>query len=161
MMMPRPEVFDSLPVRATAQRYGDRSVRGVSHLTFMVRDLERMSTFMCEGLGASEVYDSKDRNFSLSREKFFVLGGVWIAAMQGDPPSTRSYQHVAFRVDQDDLAGYRKRLVAIGAEVLPPRPRVDGEGLSLYVYVRLNHSILPGRRGKTCFSIKPLILNRF
>ncbi len=37
---------------------------------------------MCKGLGAREVYDSHSRTFSLSREKFFLLGGVWIAAME-------------------------------------------------------------------------------
>ena len=56
---------------------------GISHLTFLVRDLDRMARFMCEGLGAVEVYDSNGKNFSLSREKFFVLGGVWVAAMEG------------------------------------------------------------------------------
>ena len=71
-------------------------MNGISHLTFLVKDLDRMATFMCEGLGAVEVYDSKAKNFSLSREKFFVLGGVWIAAMEGVPPVERSYQHVAF-----------------------------------------------------------------
>ncbi|MEZ0471230.1 FosX/FosE/FosI family fosfomycin resistance thiol transferase [Luteimonas salinilitoris] len=59
-------------------------MEGISHITFVVRDLERMAVFLCEGLGAHEVYDSAGRNHSLSREKFFVLGGVWIAAMEGD-----------------------------------------------------------------------------
>lgn len=98
-----------------------------------------MARFMCEGLGAVEVYDSNGKNFSLSREKFFVLGGVWVAAMEGMPPAERSYQHVAFRVQQDDLSQYRERLERIGAEVLPSRSRVPGEGESLYVYDFDNH----------------------
>ena len=61
-------------------------IQGVSHITFIVRDLERMATFLCDGLGAHEVYDSEKQNFSLSREKFFDLGGLWIAAMEGEPP---------------------------------------------------------------------------
>lgn len=64
---------------------------GISHLTFLVRDLDRMAKFICDGLGAVEIYDSNGKNFSLSREKFFVLGGVWIAAMEGIPPAERSY----------------------------------------------------------------------
>lgn len=114
-------------------------MNGVSHLTFLVADLERMASFLCTGLGATEVYDSQGRNFSLSREKFFVLGGVWIAAMEGVPPASRSYQHVAFRVHQEDIAQYRERLERIGAEVLPSRPRIPGEGESLYVYDFDNH----------------------
>ncbi|WP_426699862.1 FosX/FosE/FosI family fosfomycin resistance hydrolase [Rhodanobacter sp. Col0626] len=114
-------------------------MKGISHLTFVVRDLKRMATFMCEGLGANEIYDSAAQNFSLSREKFFVLGDIWVAAMEGDPPAERSYQHVAFSVDDEDLPGYRLRLLAIGVEIRPPRGRVDGEGQSLYFYDFDNH----------------------
>lgn len=112
---------------------------GISHLTFLVKDLDRMAMFMCSGLGAAEVYDSNGKNFSLSREKFFVLGGVWVAAMEGVPPAERSYQHVAFRIRQEELSQYRTRLESIGAEVLPSRSRVPGEGESLYVYDFDNH----------------------
>lgn len=114
-------------------------MHGISHITFIVSDLHRMARFLCEGLGAREVYDSAERNYSLSREKFFVLGGVWLAAMEGTPPAERSYQHVAFRVDEADLPAYRARLEALGAEVRPPRPRVEGEGQSLYVHDFDNH----------------------
>jgi catechol 2,3-dioxygenase-like lactoylglutathione lyase family enzyme len=112
---------------------------GISHLTFIVKDLDRMATFLCDGLGAVEVYDSYPKKFSLSREKFFVLGGVWIAAMEGAPPDDRSYQHVAFRVSEAELAFYRERLERIGAEILPSRSRVPGEGVSLYAYDFDNH----------------------
>ena len=42
-------------------------IEGISHVTFLVRDLDKMAMFLCEGLGAEEVYDSKHKNFSLSR----------------------------------------------------------------------------------------------
>lgn len=115
------------------------SVRGISHVTFIVSDLGRMARFLCEGLGAEEVYDSTERNYSLSREKFFVLGGVWLAAMEGDAPAQRSYQHVAFRVDESELDPCRDRLRALGCDLLPARPRVEGEGQSVYVYDFDNH----------------------
>lgn len=114
-------------------------MEGISHITFVVRDLERMATFLREGLGAREVYDSAARNFSLAREKFFVLGGVWLAAMEGEPPAGRSYQHVAFRVGESELPLYQARLEALGVEVRPPRKRVEGEGLSLYFHDFDNH----------------------
>lgn len=114
-------------------------MEGISHITLVVRDLERMASFLCEGLGAEEVYDSADRNFSLSREKFFLLGGVWLAAMEGIPPAERSYQHVAFRIQEAKLPLYEARLAALGVDIKPPRPRVDGEGLSLYFYDFDNH----------------------
>jgi fosfomycin resistance protein FosX len=96
-------------------------IQGISHITFIVRNLERMAIFLCERLGAVEVYDSNDRNFSLSREKFFVLGGVWLAAMQGESPTERSYRHLAFKVEEDELPGFQAKQQAPGADVMPPR----------------------------------------
>ena len=114
-------------------------MNGISHIPFIVRDLDRMAAFLCEGLGACEVYDSSNRNFSLSREKFFVLGGIWFAAMEGEPPTERSYQHVAFAVHEPELPMYQARLEALGVEIRPPRNRIEGEGQSLYFYDFDNH----------------------
>jgi len=114
-------------------------IEGISHVTFVVRDLDRMATFLCEGLGAEEVYDSLGRNFSASREKFFVLGGVWIAAMEGEPLGERSYRHLAFKVSAQALPEFEQRLRALGVEIKPPRARVEGEGASLYFYDFDNH----------------------
>lgn len=80
-------------------------ISGLSHITFVVRDLERARTLWCDGLGAQEVYDSADRTFSLSREKFFMLAGIWIAVMEGEP-GTRTYRHVAFQVPEDEIKEY-------------------------------------------------------
>jgi catechol 2,3-dioxygenase-like lactoylglutathione lyase family enzyme len=114
-------------------------MKGISHITFIVRDLDRMAAFLCEGLGAREVYDSSAHNFSLSREKFFLLGDTWLAAMEGESPLERSYQHVAFAVSESDLPIYQARLQALGVEIRSPRSRVEGEGLSLYFYDFDNH----------------------
>lgn len=108
-------------------------ITGISHVTFVVRDLDRSAKMWCEGLGAEEVYDSTLRNFSLSKEKFLVLGGVWIALMEGEP-SLRSYRHVAFQIDEGELSKCEARLRSLGVEIKPPRPRVPGEGVSLYFY---------------------------
>ncbi len=115
------------------------AVQGISHITFIVRDLERMALFLCTGLGASEVYDSHNQNFSLSREKFFLLGGVWLAAMEGEPAAQQTYQHVAFKIQESDVPRYTATLQALGVEIRPPRSRVDGEGQSLYFYDFDNH----------------------
>ena len=93
-----------------------------------------MAIFLCQGLGATEIYDSAGHDHSLSREKFFLLGGVWIAAMEGDPPTQRSYRHVAFSVNDADLPRYEADLLALGIEFRSPRNRVSGEGRSLYFY---------------------------
>ena len=108
-------------------------ITGLSHLTFVVRDLERSARLWIEGLGAKQVYDSGDQFHSRSPERFFLLGGIWIALMQGEPGS-RSYRHAAFEVAADELPAFETRLRALGAEVQTPRPRIEGEGVSLYFH---------------------------
>ena len=115
------------------------SIQGISHITFIVRDLERMSRFLCEGLGAQEVYDSGPKAFSSSHEKFFVLAGTWIAAMEGEPSTERTYRHLAFKVLPGDLPKFETKLRELGVEIKAPRSRVDGEGESLYFYDFDNH----------------------
>ncbi|MGH8049988.1 MAG: FosX/FosE/FosI family fosfomycin resistance hydrolase [Arenimonas sp.] len=114
-------------------------IEAISHITFIVKDLERTAKFLCEGLGASEVYDSRGKNFSLSREKFFVLAGIWLAVMEGIPPTERTYRHLAFKVRPETLPLFEQRLSSLGLEVKPPRARVEGEGESLYFYDYDNH----------------------
>ncbi len=109
-------------------------VQGLSHITFIVRDLDRMARLLCDGLGAEEVYDSAGADFSLSREKFFLLGGVWLAAMEGKPPTERTYRHVAFKVDDAELPIFEARLRTLGVDIRSPRSRVEGEGRSLYFH---------------------------
>lgn len=110
------------------------SVQGISHITFVVKDLERAKQFFCDGLGAEEVYDSSEKKFSISKGKFFVLGGVWLAAMEGEPSTDRTYRHFAFHTTDDELPRLEERLRTIRIEFKPPRPRVLGEGQSLYFY---------------------------
>ncbi|PIE55846.1 MAG: FosX/FosE/FosI family fosfomycin resistance thiol transferase [Desulfobulbus propionicus] len=114
-------------------------MQGISHITFVVKNLERMAMFLCEGLGAKEVYDSNTNFFSVSREKFFLLGSIWIAAMEGDSPHERTYSHLALKINDTDLNKYKEQLKAIGVEIKPPRCRVEGEGQSLYFYDFDNH----------------------
>ena len=114
-------------------------IQGLSHLTFIVRDLDRMSRIIVEVLGGEEVYSSGDNTFSTSREKFFVAGGLWIAIMEGESLPTRSYNHVAFKVTDDQLEQARKAAEKLGLDIRPPRPRVDGEGQSLYFHDHDNH----------------------
>ncbi|MEM7776320.1 MAG: VOC family protein, partial [Pseudomonadota bacterium] len=77
--------------------------------------------------------------FSISRERFFDLAGIWIATMEGEPLPARTYNHVAFKISEDDFDLYVERIQAAGLDMRPPRPRVVGEGRSIYFYDHDNH----------------------
>ncbi|TFH41445.1 MAG: hypothetical protein E4H01_14970 [Lysobacterales bacterium] len=47
-------------------------VEGISHITFVVNDLEKMKHLIIEVLGGEEVYSSGEDTFSISKEKFFL-----------------------------------------------------------------------------------------
>jgi len=116
-------------------------IEALSHITLIVSDLDRAETLLVDGLGARKIYDSGAEQFSHSEERFFLLGAsdIWIATMKGDPLPTRTYNHFAFKVAESDLDTYRDRLAKLGATLLPDRPRVEGEGRSLYFYDHDNH----------------------
>lgn len=114
-------------------------IESLSHLTFIVRDLEKMSTIITEVLGGEEVYSSGDKTFSTAREKFFVAGGLWVAIMEGESLPVRSYNHVAFKISDEQLEKAKLVIERLGLEMKPPRTRVEGEGQSLYFYDHDNH----------------------
>jgi len=98
-----------------------------------------MAHFLTTIFDAKEMYSSGDKTFSISREKFFLINDMWVAIMEGDPLSEKTYNHVAFKVPQDDLAKYIERVRTLGIEVREGRSRVPGEGSSLYFYDYDNH----------------------
>ena len=59
--------------------------------------------------------------------------------MEGDSHERRTYNHVAFQIDESDIDNYIARIKDLGAEIKQGRPRVAGEGYSLYFYDFDNH----------------------
>jgi catechol 2,3-dioxygenase-like lactoylglutathione lyase family enzyme len=114
-------------------------IEGLSHVTFVVRDLERMTRILTGIFGAREVYASGEETFSIAREKFFQVGDLWIAVMEGEPLPSRTYNHVAFKIDDAEFEACEAKVKAMGLEIRPPRQRVPGEGRSLYFYDDDNH----------------------
>lgn len=114
-------------------------IEGLSHITLVTRDLERMSAILEGVFDGREVYASGDETFSLSREKFYLVAGIWVAIMEGESLPTRTYNHVAFKVDAREIDAYRARIEGLGLEFRESRPRVEGEGHSLYFYDPDNH----------------------
>ena len=114
-------------------------VEGLSHITFIVSDLDKMEELLVTVLDAKKVYDSGDKTFSLSKERFFDVGGVWIAIMEGEPLPARTYNHVAFKISADEYEERLQRIHTFGLNVREGRSRVEGEGHSIYFYDYDNH----------------------
>lgn len=117
----------------------DKPVTGLSHMTFIVQDLDKMEEIITRILGGRRIYDSGEATFSLSRERFFDVAGLWVAIMEGEALPSRSYNHIAFKIDDDDYEPRLKAIEALGLDVRESRPRVEGEGRSIYFHDHDNH----------------------
>jgi catechol 2,3-dioxygenase-like lactoylglutathione lyase family enzyme len=114
-------------------------IKGISHLTFIVHDLEKATLFFEKIFSAEVIYDSGAHSFSVSKERFFRIGDLWVAVMEGKPLPEKTYNHIAFQIAECDFEEYEKRIEDLGLEVRKPRSRVEGEGRSLYFYDYDNH----------------------
>ncbi|WP_299079523.1 FosX/FosE/FosI family fosfomycin resistance hydrolase [uncultured Ruegeria sp.] len=108
-------------------------------MTFIVSDLDKMEEMLTSVLDAKKIYDSGEKTFSLSKERFFGIGGVWVTTMEGEPLAEKTYNHVAFKMAADEYDDRLQRIQALGLEVREGRSRVDGEGHSIYFYDHDNH----------------------
>jgi catechol 2,3-dioxygenase-like lactoylglutathione lyase family enzyme len=114
-------------------------IEGLSHLTFIVSDLDKMENMLTTVLDAEKVYDSGNKIFSLSKERFFLIGGLWVAIMEGEGLTRQTYNHVAFKMGADDYDDRLARIKSLGLEVREGRARVEGEGHSIYFHDYDNH----------------------
>jgi catechol 2,3-dioxygenase-like lactoylglutathione lyase family enzyme len=125
------------------QEHRDAMVQGISHITFIVRSLDRMEEILITVFDARKVYDSGDHLFSLSKERFFLVGDdtqpIWIATMEGEPLPTQTYNHVAFKIADSNYDEYLRRVRDMGLQLREGRSRIEGEGRSIYFYDHDNH----------------------
>ena len=50
------------------------TVNGLSHITLISSDLNRLEEILINVLDARKVYDSGEEQFSLSEERFYLIG---------------------------------------------------------------------------------------
>ncbi|MFI0396374.1 FosX/FosE/FosI family fosfomycin resistance hydrolase [Paracoccus jiaweipingae] len=116
---------------------------GLSHITLITADLDRLEQILIRVLSARKVYDSGDDSFSLSPERFFLIGqgagAVWVAIMAGPSLPERSYNHIAFSMAEAEYDHCLTQIRALGLEIRPSRERVEGEGRSIYFHDHDNH----------------------
>ena len=113
-------------------------IKGISHITFICQDIEKSVTLFKGIFDAEEIYASGDRTFSVAREIFLKVAGIWIALMEGDAVE-KTYNHLAFQVNESDLPEFENRIRKFGLVILPDRKRERPEGSSIYFYDYDNH----------------------
>ncbi|MCD4677632.1 MAG: FosX/FosE/FosI family fosfomycin resistance hydrolase [Desulfobacula sp.] len=114
-------------------------IEGLSHITFIVSDLEQMTTFLTSIFDAKEIYSSGKREYSISKEKFFSINGLWLVIMEGKSLPEKTYNHLALKVAEADFEKYVNRVHSLGVEILEGRNRINEEGRSLYFFDYDNH----------------------
>lgn len=106
----------------------------VSHITFIVKNLDKTTELFKELFNAKEIYYSAEKKHSLFKERFFIIGGQWIAVMEDTNTLNRTYHHIAFKISDSDVDSYLDKIKTLNLELKSPRKRVDGEGYSIYFY---------------------------
>nr|WP_277874617.1 hypothetical protein [Microcoleus sp. FACHB-1515] len=81
-------------------------IEELSHITFIVHDLDRIANFLTAIFDAQEVYCSVDQIFLIAREKFFLIHNIWIAIMEGESLFEKTYNHIAFKLSEPDFEQY-------------------------------------------------------
>lgn len=112
---------------------------GLSQITLGVADPRGAARPPCDVPGARAVHASGEATFSLSPEIFLPVGDVRLAPALGEPPAGGGDNHIAFSIDEADNDACPARVTAAGVELRAPRPRVAGEGRSIYFYDHGNH----------------------
>lgn len=113
-------------------------IKGISHITLICKNLSKSANLFRELFDAIEIYSSEEKTYSLSKEKFFLIGNLWIALMEGEPIN-RSYNHIAFHIHEKDLLIFETKIKALELDILPSRHRNTEEGQSIYFYDYDNH----------------------
>jgi fosfomycin resistance protein FosX len=116
-------------------------IQGISHITLIVKEIDKSADLFKRLFNAEEVYSSAGKTYSISREKFLVINGIWVALMEGEPLKEKTYNHIAFKIDHADLDRYSEKIAEMGLEIKKDRQRADEEGKSIYFYDYDNHLI--------------------
>jgi len=107
------------------------TITGFDHVAFHVADLERSRRFYGDALGLAEKHRP---DFSFPGAWYDLGRGQQIHLIQR-PPKEAPYtvpreRHVALRVD--DVKAAERRLMGLGCDVQPAKPRPDG-AMQLFV----------------------------
>lgn len=111
----------------------------ISHMTFIVRNLDKATPFFETIFDAKEIYSSGEDIFSIAQEKFFLYDDLWSTLMRGVSLPAKTYNHTAFKIEESEYDDYLGKINALGLEMKTGRSRVIGEVNSIYFYDFDNH----------------------
>ena len=104
----------------------------IGHIALIVRDPSRTADLFAGVLGARVIPDCPDDDGH--PQAFAKFGGVWFVLRQGDGPSCRNGDHIAFEVDRDELIACAHKLATYDVEHFMAR-----EDTALYFMDYDNH----------------------
>jgi len=114
-------------------------IKSLSHITLIVQDLDKSSNMLKYIFDAKEIYDSGEKTFSISPERFFLIGKIWVVLMLWEPLKTKTYNHIAFKILAKDFDSYLSKIQELWVEIKESRPRLKWEWKSIYFYDYDNH----------------------
>ncbi len=114
-------------------------IQGLSHITLLVEDLKKSERIIVEVLGGKQIYASGEKKFSISKEIFFDVQGIWLVLREGKSLVEKTYNHIAFKIDKADLAKAEAAVQKLGLEIKSSRNRTAEEAKSIYFYDYDNH----------------------
>ncbi|EGG37998.1 metallothiol transferase FosB [Paenibacillus sp. HGF5] len=104
------------------------NLQAINHLCFSVSHLERSIVFYRDVFGAKLLVRGR-------KLAYFDLNGLWIALNEEDVDRTtanRTYTHIAFTIDEQDVEPTLVRLQSLQVEILPGRARDEKDKKSIY-----------------------------
>ena len=133
--------YEAFPNGSGAMRESSNVSTGLSHATLIVRDPTRAAVLFERIMNAERVHDGGGNGTGRSHEIFLVIGGTWLALVEGTWPECEGYGHLAFRINDFEYDERLARVRAMDLKVEPSRPRKPGEGRSIYFRDYDNHLI--------------------
>ncbi|MEH7009770.1 FosM family fosfomycin resistance protein [Neobacillus niacini] len=105
------------------------TIQGLNHFLFSVSNIEESIEFYQSVFGAKLLVKGRTT-------AYFELNGMWLALnVEKDIPRNeinQSYTHIAFSIEEADFDTMHDRLVELGVNILPSRPRDIKDKKSIY-----------------------------
>ncbi|HCP44799.1 MAG TPA: glutathione transferase [Deltaproteobacteria bacterium] len=100
-------------------------IKGISHITLAIRNLERSIHFYVETMGFTLVMRS-------DRTAYFLAGDLWFCVVEDPDLSTQArsdYTHIAFAIEQEDFPLLEAKIRSAEVHIFKTN---ESEGDSLY-----------------------------